>query len=153
VRELGLVLCNTPSLQTLVLRNGALGSAKLAELAPALYYNTSIKVLDISGNNLNDMECAKLLRDIIRCNKTITTLDLSGNKFGQTAGAVKCIAEGLGSNSTILKINLSRCYLGDGGVSTLARSLSSRDTTLQKLALDNNTITSTGVGALLETME
>jgi hypothetical protein len=38
-------------------------------------------------------------------------------------------------------------------VFTLAQSLGSRNTTLQKLALKGNSITSTGVGVLLDTME
>jgi hypothetical protein len=152
-RELAVFLCKNPNLQTLVLRKGTLGRARLAELAPALYRNTSIKVLDISDNALNDMESAELLRDIIRRNKTMTTLNLSANAFGQTTGAVECIAEGLGSNSTLLKIDLSRCCLRDAGASTLVRSLGSRNTTLQKLTIDWNGIASTGLGALLENME
>jgi hypothetical protein len=99
------------------------------------------------------MECAGLLRDIIRGNKTITTFDLSWNKFGEMTGTVECIADGLGSNSTLLKIDLSSCDLGDGGVSTLAQKLASQNTTLQKLSIRNNRITSTGVGMLLEAME
>jgi Ran GTPase-activating protein (RanGAP) involved in mRNA processing and transport len=99
------------------------------------------------------MASARLLRDIIRRNKTITTLDLSWNTFGRTTGAVESIADGLGSNSTLLKIDLTRCGLGDGGVSNLARNLGSRNTTLQKLTLGVNSITSTGVGVLVEKME
>jgi Ran GTPase-activating protein (RanGAP) involved in mRNA processing and transport len=153
-RLLGMALCNTPSLQSLVLTYGTLGNAELAGLAPLLYHNTSIKVLDLSGNNLDVVESADVvLQDVIRTNKTITTLNLSGNAFGQTAGAVNCIAEGLSSNPTILKIDLSRCYLIDGDVTTLARNLGSRNTTLQKLTLANNFIASTGVGVLLETTE
>jgi Ran GTPase-activating protein (RanGAP) involved in mRNA processing and transport len=152
-RLLRLALCNIPSLQSLVRTFSTLGSAELAELAPALYHNTSIKVLDIGRNYLNGMESATLLRDILRRNKTITTLGLSDNAFGQTPGAVECIADGLGSNSTLLNIDLSDCFLGDGGVSILAQSLGSQNTTLQKLklTLDHNYITSTGVGMLLET--
>jgi hypothetical protein len=152
-RQLGMVLRKTPSLQTLVLTHITLRSAGLAELAPALYRNTSIQVLDISRNRLNDMASAGILREILRSNKTITTLDLSENNFRRIAGAIDCIAEGLGSNSTLLKIDLSSCVLGHAGVSTLARSLGSRNTTLHKLSLKNNRITSTGVGVLLETME
>jgi Ran GTPase-activating protein (RanGAP) involved in mRNA processing and transport len=152
-RLLGMALCNTPSLETLNLARTTLGSAGLAELAPALYRNTSIKVLDLSDNNLIDMESARLLRGIIRRNKTMTALDVSGNIFGQTTGAFECIAYELGSNSTLLKINLSSCRLGNGGVSTLAQTLGSRNTTLQKLNLAVNCITSTGIGVLLETME
>jgi Ran GTPase-activating protein (RanGAP) involved in mRNA processing and transport len=149
-RQLGMaLLCNTPSLQSLALVGCILGSAGLAELAPALYRNTSIKVRDISGNSFSSIESARLLRDILLSNKTMTALDLSGNKFGETAGAVECIADGLGSNSALL----SNCAMRDDGVSILAQTLGSRNTTLQKLTLDSNSITSTGAGVLLETMQ
>jgi hypothetical protein len=149
-----MALCNIPNLHILVLGAFTLGSVGLAELAPALYRNTSIKVLDMSENNLNDMESAELLRDILHSsNETITALDLSGNAFGETTGAVECIADGLGSNSTLLKIDLSSCCLGDGGVSVLAQTIGSRNTPLQKLALGYNSISSTGVDVLLQTME
>jgi hypothetical protein len=149
VRQLGILLCNISSLQSLVLADSTLGSTELAELAPTLYLNTSIKMLDMSDNNFDDMESARLLREILRRNKTITTLDLSRNSFGRIAGALDCIAEGLGSNSTLLKIDLAKCCLGDGGVSTLAQTLGSRNTALQKLALGMNGITSISVGLLL----
>jgi Ran GTPase-activating protein (RanGAP) involved in mRNA processing and transport len=151
--ELRMVLFNTPCLHSLLLGDCTLGSAGLAELAPALYRNMSIKVLDISQDNLNDMESAEILRDILCSNTTMTAIDLSGNNFS-AGGVVACIAEGLGNNSTLLKIDLSRCHLGDEGVSILAQTLGSRSTTLQKLALKKyNSITSTGVGVLLEMME
>jgi Ran GTPase-activating protein (RanGAP) involved in mRNA processing and transport len=151
-RLLRVALCNTPSLQSLILRARTLESAELAELAPAPYNNTSIKVLDLSENNLNNMDSAETLRDILHSNKTITTLDFSYNTIGGTTGAVECIGDGLGSNSTLMEIHLKYCALGDGGVSTLARNLGSWNTTLQKLNLKYNSITSTGVGVLLETI-
>jgi Ran GTPase-activating protein (RanGAP) involved in mRNA processing and transport len=152
-RLLRMALYNMSSLQSLVLTDRTLRRTGLAELAPALYRNTSIKVLDISENVLNDMASAELLRDIIRRNETLTTLNLSWNGSWQTTGAVECIADGLGSNSTLLKIDLSSCALGDNGLSTLARSLGSRNTTLQQLTLKYNYITSAGVGVLLQAME
>jgi Ran GTPase-activating protein (RanGAP) involved in mRNA processing and transport len=154
VRLLQMALCNMPSLRNVALTNFTfMGSTELAVLAPALYHNTSIKVLDLSGNNFNDMKSARLVRDIIHRNKTITTFDLSRNKFGRIAGAIECIADGLCINSTLRTIDLSLCVLGDGGVSILAQTLGSRNTTLQILTLANNSITSVGVCALLETME
>jgi Leucine-rich repeat (LRR) protein len=152
-RLLRLALCSMPSLQSLVLASSNLASAGLAELAPALYRNTSIKVLDMSRNLFWDMESTGLLRDIFRSNKTITTLDLSWNQFGLTTGAVECITDGLGSNSTLLKVDLSSCCFRDRDVSTLAQTIGSRTMTLQKLNLGNNYITATGVGVLLKTME
>jgi Ran GTPase-activating protein (RanGAP) involved in mRNA processing and transport len=155
-RLLRLVLSSTQSLHSLVLINGTLGCFELAELAPALYHNTSIKELDMSGNWLSGLVSVKIFRDILRSNKTMTALDLSGNRFLGTVGtaaAVECMADGLGSNSTLLKINLSGCSLFDGAVSILAQTLGSRNTALQKLALGNSLITSTGIGVLLETMQ
>jgi Ran GTPase-activating protein (RanGAP) involved in mRNA processing and transport len=152
-RLLQMALCKLPNLHSLILTNNEPGSAGLAELAPALSRNTSIKVLNISLNYLRDVESAEILRDILRSNKTMTTLNLTSNAFGQTAGAVECITDGLGSNSTLLTIDLSRCSLEDADVSTLAQSLGSRNTTLQKLSLGTNSITSTGLGVLLESME
>jgi Ran GTPase-activating protein (RanGAP) involved in mRNA processing and transport len=152
-RVLQMALCNMPSLQSLDLGSNGLRSAGLAELAPALYHNTSIQVLDISNNTLYDIESAEILRDILCHNKTMTTLDLSKNQFGMTPGAVECIANGLGSNSTLLKIDLSSCALPDGDISILAQTLGSRNTTLQKLTIGARAMTSTRVGALLERME
>jgi Ran GTPase-activating protein (RanGAP) involved in mRNA processing and transport len=152
-RQLGTVLCNIPSLQSLDLKGNGLGSAGLAELAPGLSRNTSIKVLNISENNLMDIESAELFRKVLRSNKTMTALDLSQIPFRYMAGAVDCIVDGLGSNSTLLKIDLSNCALGDEGVSSLAQAFGARNTTLQKLKLGLNVISSSGIGVLLEAME
>jgi hypothetical protein len=84
------------------------------------------------------MESAVIFRDILRSNKTMTALDLSRNKFGRTTGAGECIADGLGSNSTLLKIDLSTCALKNEDASFLAQSHGSRNTTLQKLILGRN---------------
>jgi Ran GTPase-activating protein (RanGAP) involved in mRNA processing and transport len=153
VRLLRMALCNTPNLQSLDLASNNLGSARFAELAPALHHNASIKVLDLSRNMLQDIESAERLRDILCSNKTMTALDLSGSLFGLAIGSFECIANGLSMNSTLLEIDLSDCALGDGGVSILAQTLGYRNTTLQKLKLGSNSITSAGVGVLLDTME
>jgi Ran GTPase-activating protein (RanGAP) involved in mRNA processing and transport len=150
---LGMAFLHNPILQRLDLARNNVQSAGLVQLAPALYRNTCIKVLCVSENELTDMASAEVLRDILQSNKTMTTLNLSGNLFGLTNGTVECIADGLGLNSTLLKLDLTRCVLGDGGVSILAQTLGSRNATLQKLTLEGNCITSTGVGALLEAME
>jgi Ran GTPase-activating protein (RanGAP) involved in mRNA processing and transport len=106
----------------------------------------------MSNNGLNKIESAEIFRDILRSNKNITALNLAENRFGKTTGAVECFADGLGSNSTLLKIDLSMCYLRDDGVSILAQTLGSRNKSLQKLVLGRNRITSTGVGVLLDTI-
>jgi Ran GTPase-activating protein (RanGAP) involved in mRNA processing and transport len=79
--------------------------------------------------------------------------DLSWNDFGRTPGVHEWIVAGLGSNSTLLKVALSGCGLRDDDVSIPAQTLGYRNTTLQKLTIDNDSISSTGVGVLLETTE
>jgi len=105
-RQLAMVLRNSPNSQNLDLQCCALGSVGLSELAPALCSNASIKELDLSRNEIR-VESAKLLRDIIRLNKTTTTLVLSGNYFDATPGSVECIAEGLGGNSAPASVDFS----------------------------------------------
>ena len=51
----------------------------------------------------------------------------------------------------VMEIELSRCAFGNDGVSILAQTFGSRNTTLQKLALGRNSITSISVGLLLDT--
>jgi hypothetical protein len=148
-----MALYNMSSLQSLVLADGTLGNNELVELAPALYHNTSIDVLDLSRNILEELESAEIVRDILRSNKTMTALDLSGTGIGWTAVAVDYIADGLGSNSTLLKIDLSDYSLDDDGLSILSRTLGSRNTTLQKLLLNNNAFGDSPMGVLLEALE
>ncbi len=85
----------------------SLGSAGLAMIAPALYRNTSIKTLDLSFNGLHDIDSARILRELIRHNKTITSLYLAGNSFGCNAAATGGISEGLRSNTAIQKLDLT----------------------------------------------
>jgi Ran GTPase-activating protein (RanGAP) involved in mRNA processing and transport len=91
------------------------------------------------------------LGHILRHNKTMIALDLSGNIFGQTTGAVECIADGLGSNSMLLKIDLSQVYLGTCRHLHSGASKSWIDAT-ETHSRQNKSITVMGVGVLLETM-
>jgi Ran GTPase-activating protein (RanGAP) involved in mRNA processing and transport len=65
VELLRMTLCNTPSLQSLVLTNNFLGTAGLAELASVVPQHVH-QVLDVSENNLNNIGLLRLLRDILR---------------------------------------------------------------------------------------
>jgi Ran GTPase-activating protein (RanGAP) involved in mRNA processing and transport len=153
MRQLRHVLRKNQNLQSLGLAQNNIGSACLAEMAPALYRkDVSIKELDLSWNDLDDMESASLIRDLARCNKSMTKLNLTGNLFGRTPGAVRCIADGLGSNTTLLEVVLSNNALGDDGLSMLVRGLWPRNTVLQKLMLEDNRIAATGVHALVDRM-
>jgi Ran GTPase-activating protein (RanGAP) involved in mRNA processing and transport len=101
IQQLKAVLRRNTALESLDLTSTTLGSAGLAEIAPVLYRNTSIKSLDLTNNGLYDIESAKLLRELIRCNKTITSLCIDHNAFGRNAAAVRSIADGVRRNTTL----------------------------------------------------
>jgi Ran GTPase-activating protein (RanGAP) involved in mRNA processing and transport len=150
VQQVKSMLRQTTTLQSLDLTSSALGSAGLAEIVPVLYRNTSIKTLDLSSNGLQDIESANVLRELIRRNKTITSLCLTSNTFGRNAAAVRSIFEGLRSNTALQQLDLGFCALGDQGVSLLANALVTRNGSMLQLDLHRNQITSVGVRALVE---
>jgi Leucine-rich repeat (LRR) protein len=151
VQLLKSMLRQNTALQSLNLTSSALGSTGLAETAPALYRNTSIKTLDLSSNSLNDIESADVLRELIRRNKTITSLYLAaGNTFGGNAAATWSILEGLRCNAALQQLDLGVCRLDDHGISILANALAVRNASILELNLQMNEITSVGVRALVD---
>jgi Ran GTPase-activating protein (RanGAP) involved in mRNA processing and transport len=150
VQQLQAVLRQNTTLQHLILRGNNLKSAGLAEIAPALYRNTSIKSLDLSRNGIDDIECANVLRELIRRNKTITSLSIAENPFGRNSTATRIILEGLRSNTTLQQLDLGSCRLDDQGVSILANALAIRNASILDLNLQWNDITSMGVRALVD---
>jgi Ran GTPase-activating protein (RanGAP) involved in mRNA processing and transport len=115
-----------------------------------LYRNTSIKTLDRTKNRLgDDIESANVLRELIRHNKTITSLCIAHNFFGRNPAAARSIADGIRSDTTLQKLDLGYCGLDDEGISVLASALVARNArSVQELDLRKNEITSVGVRAL-----
>jgi Ran GTPase-activating protein (RanGAP) involved in mRNA processing and transport len=153
VQQLTAVLRQNTALQYLDLTSSALGSAGLAEIAPALYRNTSIKTLHLSNNGLDDIESANLLRELLRRNKTITSLYLAGNTFGRNAAAARSIFEGVHSNTALQQLYLRGCGLGDQSIAVLANALAIRKAAMLELDLRVNEITSVGVRSLVDNVE
>jgi hypothetical protein len=149
VQQLKAVWRRNTALESLDLTLSDLDSADLAEIAPVLYRNTSIKSLNISLNGLNFIESANILRELIRRNKTITSLCIANAWFGHSLAAVRSIAEGVRSNTTLQQLDFSGCGLDDQGISVLANALASRNASILELNLDSNEITSVGVHALV----
>jgi Ran GTPase-activating protein (RanGAP) involved in mRNA processing and transport len=150
VQQLTSILRQSTALTRLDLRYNNLRSAGMAEIASALYRNTSVKVLDLVRNGLNDIESANVLRDLMRRNKTITKLCIAGNFFGSNIPAVRIIAEGVRSNTTLQHLGLETCLLDDQGISVLANGLGLQDSGPAVLNLCNQLITSIGVLALTD---
>jgi Ran GTPase-activating protein (RanGAP) involved in mRNA processing and transport len=113
VQQLKAVLRQNTVLESLDLTSSGLGSAGLVPIAPVLYRSTSIKVLDLTNNRVHDIESANVLRELIRRNKTITSLCIAGNAFGLNAAAVRSIAVGVRSSRTLQQLDFRFCRLGD----------------------------------------
>jgi Ran GTPase-activating protein (RanGAP) involved in mRNA processing and transport len=148
-QQLKAMLRRNTTLECLILRDHRQQSAALAEIASALYRNTSIKVLDISDIGLTDTESANVLRDLMRHNKTITSLILDMNAFGSNVTAVRSMADGVRSNTILQYVALESCGMDDQGISALAGCLGFRGSSLLELGLCGNKITSVGVPALV----
>jgi Ran GTPase-activating protein (RanGAP) involved in mRNA processing and transport len=148
-QQLKAMLRRNTVLQDLDLTGDALGSTGFAEIASVLYRNTSIQGLDISKNGLHDLASASALRELLRRNKTITRLCMDKNAFGSNVAAVRCIADGFRSNTTLQELNLSACKLDDHGLSILAESLGQQKRGLVDLSLSTNQITCSGLRALV----
>jgi Ran GTPase-activating protein (RanGAP) involved in mRNA processing and transport len=153
VQQVKSILRQNTALQSLDLTLSALGSTGLAEIAPALYHNTSIKSLDLSSNDLEDIESTNLLRELLRCNKTITSLYLTYNAFGSNPAAARSVLEGVRSNTALQQLDLGACRLGDHGISILANALAIRNASILELNLRGNEMTSVGVRTLLDNAE
>jgi Ran GTPase-activating protein (RanGAP) involved in mRNA processing and transport len=113
-----------------------------------LYRNTSIKALDLTNNGLDNIESANSLRELIRRNKTITSLCIADNAFGRNAAAVRSIADGVHSNTVLQQLDLHKCRPADQGISVLAIAI--RTASILELHLGDNEITSVGVRVLVD---
>jgi Ran GTPase-activating protein (RanGAP) involved in mRNA processing and transport len=149
VQQIKAIVRENKALQHLNLRGNQLRNAGLAEIAPALYRNTSIKSLDLAYNDLGDIKSANALRDLIRRNKTITSLCLADNYIGRNAAAARGIFEGVRSNTALQKLDLKSCGLDDRNVLVLANALAIGNASVLELNLDNNFISAVGVRALV----
>jgi Ran GTPase-activating protein (RanGAP) involved in mRNA processing and transport len=149
IQQLKAMLRRNTVLQDLNLSGDALGSTGLVEIASALYRNTSIQTLDVSANGLDDLASANALRELLRRNKTITRIILDRNKFGNNVAAVRSIADGFRTSTTLQVLDLASCALGDQGLSILAECLGRQKRGLVNLDLSANHITCSGLRALL----
>jgi Ran GTPase-activating protein (RanGAP) involved in mRNA processing and transport len=149
IQQLKAMLRRNTVLEDLNVAGAALRSTGLAEIASVLYRNTNIQGLDVSTNGLDDPASVNIMRELLRRNKTITRLFMDRNAFGRDVAAVRCIAEGLRSNTTLLLLDFSSCELDDEGLSTLAQSLGQQKRSLVDIDLSGNDIRHNGLRALI----
>ncbi|CAF1010907.1 unnamed protein product [Adineta ricciae] len=108
----------------------------------------TLTTLNLSGNRIG-AEGAQHIAYALRMNTTLTTLNLSGNRIG--AEGAQHIADALRTNTTLTTLNLHQNGIGDEGAQHLADTLRTK-TRLTTLNLSWNEIGDEGAQHLADTL-
>ncbi|MGH0189312.1 UNVERIFIED_CONTAM: hypothetical protein FKN15_034690 [Acipenser sinensis] len=148
---LGRVLSNDVLFTEVVLSDCMLSEEGVKLLLYGLCSNTTVKVLDLKGNNMRAVG-SEALGKLLRQNKSIRRLTLEWNALGMWGEAFSIFCEGLGSNEALKQLDLRNNQINHQGAGELAMALK-RNTTLQELDLRWNNIGLLGGSALLESLQ
>ncbi|KAM6245133.1 leucine-rich repeat-containing protein 45 isoform 1-T1 [Porphyrio hochstetteri] len=130
----------------------ALGDCGLSEegvklLLHGLCSNTTVRSLDLKGNNLRTVG-AEALGKLLRQNKSIRSLILEWNSLGVWEEGFSCFCHGLGTNKSLQRLDLRNNQINHQGAGELALALK-QNASLQELDLRWNNIGLLGGRALL----
>ncbi|XP_039991970.1 leucine-rich repeat-containing protein 45 [Xiphias gladius] len=120
-------------------------------LLTGLFGNTTVKILDLKGNNLRSAG-AEALGTLLARNKTLRRLVLEWNALGVWDEAFSLFCEGLASNSVLTQLDLRNNQINHHGASALAMALK-HNTILEVLDLRWNNIGLLGGRSLLEALQ
>ena len=137
------------NLQTLSLQDQRLSVANVIVLANSLKCNTTVTELNLSGNDIGDADAG--LADLLKSNNTLTKLNFSHNAIGE-AGASQLVAGLKQGNTTLTDLDLANNNIGDGGATCLADALKSNKT-LTNLSLSHNNIGDKGATSLANVLK
>ncbi|OXB81107.1 UNVERIFIED_CONTAM: hypothetical protein H355_005037 [Colinus virginianus] len=134
----------------------ALGDCGLSEdgvklLLHGLCSNTTVRALDLKGNNLRTTG-AEALGKLLRQNKSIRSLILEWNSLGVWEEGFSFFCQGLGENNSLQRLDLRNNQINHHGAGELAVALK-QNTSLQKLDLRWNNIGLLGGRALLNCLQ
>lgn len=115
-------------------------------LARMLEHNTTLKVLDLSGNSSITARGVVALANVLKKNTTLTTLNLSMTNVKHKACRV--LSSMLAVNETLTTLDVSSNDIGDRGLKALLEFIQKRNRGLTTLSIANNRITSTGANVL-----
>ncbi|NWW81959.1 LRC45 protein, partial [Climacteris rufus] len=116
-------------------------------LLHGLCSNTTVKSLDLKGNNLRTVG-AEALGKLLRQNKSIRSLTLEWNSLGMWEEGFSFFCQGLGANNFLQRLDLRNNQINHQGAGELAMALT-QNASLQELDLRWNNIGLLGGRALL----
>ncbi|XP_077481575.1 leucine-rich repeat-containing protein 45 [Stigmatopora argus] len=128
-----------------------LGDEGAKALLSGLFYNTSLKVLDIKGNNLKAAG-AEILGKVLARNKTLIRLVLDWNALGVWDEAFTVFCDGLSSNGVLTHLDLRNNQINHHGMLAFAQTLK-HNSNLKVLDLRWNNIGLLGGRSLLEALQ
>ncbi|AIF81938.1 hypothetical protein I862_06920 [endosymbiont of Acanthamoeba sp. UWC8] len=132
-----------------ILQDTSFTESQLKILFEVLKENKTITSLDLSDNDLKDAEVIAIA-EVLKENKTITSLNLSGN-YIEEAGVI-AIAEALKGNKTITSLDLGYNRIREAGWIAIAETLR-KNKTLTLLNLGYNNIREAGWIAIAEALK
>ncbi|XP_059816205.1 NACHT, LRR and PYD domains-containing protein 3-like [Hypanus sabinus] len=137
-------------IQKLVLNRVGLTDSGAEDLASALRSNPSLTELDLSYNKLGDSG-VKLVSAALK-NPECKIQKLWLNRVGLTDSGAEDLASALRSNPSLTELDLSYNKLGDSGVKLVSAALRNPECKIQKLVLENVSLTDSGVDDLVSTL-
>lgn len=146
-RALGALLPKEAQLAELVLSDCMLSEEGAALLLQGLCANTTLRLLDLKGNNLQ-ARGAEALGKLLRQNKSIQSLTLEWNSLGAWEEAFATLCRALAGNLTLRQLDLRNNQISHRGAEELALALKA-NSSLQQLDLRWNNIGLLGGRALL----
>lgn len=121
----------------------------IKRICQALILNTTMASVNITHFMLDDVEsvktACKYIAELIKTNKTITSLNLGLNNFSNIGIAI--IAEALKDNITLTELNIGWNGIGEDGARAVGESLK-HNTGLKTLHIDRNPLGDKGAEAL-----
>ena len=127
-----------------------IGDVGAEALARMLEHNTTLKVLDLSGNSSITARGVDALANTLKKNTTLTTLNLSMTNVKHKA--CRALSSMLAVNETLTTLDVSCNNIGDRGVKALLEFIQKRNSGLTTLSIANNRITPKGANVLAETV-
>uniref|UniRef100_A0A673GI45 Leucine rich repeat containing 45 n=1 Tax=Sinocyclocheilus rhinocerous TaxID=307959 RepID=A0A673GI45_9TELE len=146
---LGRVLQNDAVFTEILLSDCMLSEEGVKLLLNGLCSNTTVKVLDLKGNNMRGTGAEALGQLLVR-NKILLVLEWNALGMWEEGFAVFC--EGLASNTSLSQLDLRNNQINHQGAAELCLALK-RTSTLQELDLRWNNIGLLGGRSILEAMQ
>ena len=127
-----------------------IGDVGAEAFARMLEHNTTLKVLDLSGNSSITARGVTFLANALKKNTALTTLNLSMTNVKHKA--CSALSSMLAVNKTLTTLDVSSNNIGDRGLKSLLEFIQNRNRGLTTLSIANNRITSAGANILAETV-